>query len=100
MDRIYHCANDRISIQFGGIISTVIFFLWTNFGVVLTTSMYPKTIEGLGQSYINGLPFITNQLAGNLIIVPALFVFTYALININFKLKFDKVKNILIKPKF
>ena len=56
-----------------GIISTMVFFLWTNFGVVLTTNMYAKTADGLVQSYINALPFLRNQLIGNLIFVPVIF---------------------------
>ncbi len=56
--------------EIGGIFSTVTFFLWTNFGVVLTTTMYTKNFAGLLDSYINGLPFLYNQLVGNLIIVP------------------------------
>lgn len=60
----------------GALISTLLFFFWTNFGVVVTTSMYSKDIQGLIQSYQNGLPFLLNQLVGNLIIVPLVF-FTF-----------------------
>jgi hypothetical protein len=56
-----------------GIISTLLFFLWTNFGVVMIADSYSKDISGVLQSYINGLPFLANQLAGNLILVPVIF---------------------------
>lgn len=57
----------------GSLFSVIIFFLWTNFGVVITTSMYPDTIAGLLNSYINALPFLKNQLYGNLIFAPIIF---------------------------
>ncbi|MCA9379814.1 hypothetical protein KC675_01400 [Candidatus Dojkabacteria bacterium] len=57
----------------GSILSVIIFFLWTNFGVVVTTAMYPDTISGLINSYINALPFLKNQLYGNMIFAPMIF---------------------------
>jgi hypothetical protein len=57
-----------------GIVSTLIFFFWTNFGVVLTTNMYEKNLTGVISSYINGLPFLLNQLLSNLLIVPVIFL--------------------------
>jgi hypothetical protein len=57
-----------------GLLSTATFFLWTNLGVVLTTDMYQKNIVGLVESYINALPFLRNQLVGNIIIVPLVFL--------------------------
>lgn len=74
---------ERYPIVFGlgtGLIGSIVFFLWTNFGVVLTTNMYSKDIAGLIQSYINGLPFFRNQLLGNLVFVPiVLFLVNYSL---------------------
>lgn len=54
------------------LISTLLFFLWTNFGVVVVSEMYSKDAIGLLQSYVNGLPFLRNQLFGNLMIVPGM----------------------------
>lgn len=62
--------------ELGGILFTTIFFLWTNFGVVVVSNLYPKTISGLIQSYIMGLPFLMPQLVGNIIIVPSIFMVT------------------------
>ncbi|MEI6886696.1 MAG: DUF6580 family putative transport protein [bacterium] len=75
----------------GGLISTLIFFLWTNFGVVLTTSMYSKDLSGLIASYINAIPFVRPQLIGNLILVPlvllsAKFLFSENRLVVNSKL--------------
>jgi hypothetical protein len=59
-----------------GIISTIFFYLWTNFGVVVVSNLYPKTLEGVIQSYVMGLPFLVPQILGNLIIVPSIFFIT------------------------
>lgn len=55
----------------GGIVGSIWFYLWTNFGVWLLDSwgMYADNFTGLVQSYINGLPFLRNHLVGNLIIL-------------------------------
>lgn len=56
----------------GGVVTTLFFYVWTNFGVWHIGGLYPHTWAGLVQSYINGLPFLRMQLLGNLLIVPAL----------------------------
>lgn len=66
-------ASNLTGMQLAGVCFTLLFFLWTNLGVVLTTNMYSKDLTGLVQSYINALPFLQNQLLGNLIVVPLLF---------------------------
>lgn len=60
-----------------GVISTFWFYLWTNFGVVVLTTMYSKNITGLIDSYINALPFLKNQLYGNIFIVPSIFLASF-----------------------
>lgn len=55
----------------GGVASTLFFYVWTNFGVWHIGGLYPHTVVDLIQSYINGLPFLRNQLLGNIVIVPA-----------------------------
>lgn len=74
-------AIGLVSSQFAGIVATIVFFLWTNFGVWLIGNMYVKNLSGLVQSYINGLPFLSNQFIGNLIIVPIVFVASYLVFN-------------------
>ncbi|EKD78559.1 MAG: hypothetical protein ACD_41C00323G0002 [uncultured bacterium] len=59
-----------------GVLTTLFFFLWTNFGVWHLSGMYLPTWDGLMLSYFNGLPFLRNQLLGNLLIVPVLSVCT------------------------
>lgn len=61
-------------VQTGGMVITLFFFLWTNFGVVVTTNMYPKNFGGVLESYVNALPFLQNQLLGSLLIVPGIYL--------------------------
>lgn len=50
--------------------TSTFFFLWTNFGVWLTGSMYSRSLGGLLECYVAGLPFYRTMLLGNLLIVP------------------------------
>lgn len=70
-----------VSATVGGILAGFWFYLWTNFGVWLLDSwgMYNNDIGGLSASYISGLPFLKNQLIGNLIIIPLGFMLTESL---------------------
>jgi hypothetical protein len=56
-----------------GVAASVFFFVYTNFGVWVLTSMYPHTWAGLVQCYVMGLPFYRTMLLGNLVFVPAYF---------------------------
>jgi hypothetical protein len=47
------------------LISSILFFLITNFGV-WATGWYPRTLSGLMQSYTMGLPFFRNTVLGDL----------------------------------
>jgi hypothetical protein len=42
------------------------FWLWTNFGVWLTSGLYAKNIIGITTCYIAALPFLRNELLGSL----------------------------------
>lgn len=53
--------------------SSLVFFLITNFGVWLASSVYPANIAGLMASYVAGLPFFLNTLAGDLFYCGLLF---------------------------
>lgn len=58
-----------------GLVSTLFFYLWTNFGMwsigpAYKVLIYPLTWDGLIQCYIAALPFLRNQLVGNALIVP------------------------------
>lgn len=59
-----------------GIVSGLWFYIWTNFGVWALDQwgMYPKTVSGLFQAYVMGLPFLKANLSGNIILVTFSFV--------------------------
>ncbi|MGH8248590.1 MAG: DUF6580 family putative transport protein [Gammaproteobacteria bacterium] len=50
-----------------------LFFLITNFGVWAVGDLYPPTASGLWESYVAGLPFFRNTVAGDLIYTATLF---------------------------
>ena len=54
-------------ILFSGLVSSVCFFLITNFGVWLMSNMYVKNFEGLLQSYTMAIPFFHNTLISTFI---------------------------------
>lgn len=58
-----------------GILASLWFYLWTNFGVWLLDNwgMYPRTIMGLIDAYLLALPFLRYNLISNLIFVPVSF---------------------------
>ncbi len=61
------------------LLSSLLFFIITNFGVWFTSSMYPKTFLGLLHSYEMGLPFLKNTAVGDLLYTFAFFYgFDYA----------------------
>lgn len=45
---------------------SLLFFVLVNFGVWLSTDFYPKTIEGLELCYVAAIPFLMNQIIGDL----------------------------------
>ena len=58
----------------GAILSSVLlFFLITNFGVWAISDFYPRTWDGLLLCYVAALPFLQNQLTGDLLYTALLF---------------------------
>ncbi len=58
---------------------SLLFFFVTNFGVWVTGALYPKTATGLGLCYLAALPFLSNQIVGDLAYGALLFSFIYVL---------------------
>lgn len=56
---------EKITTRF--VIGPIIFFLFSNLGVWITSNMYLKTMGGLLQCYIAGLPFLNNSLISTLL---------------------------------
>jgi hypothetical protein len=57
----------------GSLIGVVCFYFWTNLGVVITSTMYPATLEGYLRSLVMALPFLKMQLISAAITTGALF---------------------------
>lgn len=49
----------------GTLVSSILFFVITNFGVWLVGSIYEKTFEGLIQAYLYAIPFFRNTIVGD-----------------------------------
>ena len=68
--------RNRITVTntaFAVVVSSVLFFLLTNFGAWLTSALYAKTAEGLMQAFVAGIPFFQNSLLGNLAYAAVIF---------------------------
>lgn len=61
------------NITFAVVASSVLFFLLTNFGAWMTSGLYVKSVEGLMQAYVAGIPFFQNSLVGNLAYTAVIF---------------------------
>ena len=58
----------------GSVLATIIFFLVSNFGTWISPySLFPNTFGGLVSTYVAGLPFALNTLAGDMFFSLALF---------------------------
>lgn len=55
------------------VLSSILFFVVTNFGVWMAGTLYPKTWAGLMSAYLAALPFLRNTVLGDLSYVAVLF---------------------------
>jgi hypothetical protein len=55
------------------LLSALVFFIVTNFGVWAFDALYPKTFPGLVACYVAAIPFFRNTLLGDLIYTAVLF---------------------------
>lgn len=62
-----------VSLTFGALTASVIFFLLSNFGVWASSLAYPKDINGLMACYAIALPFFDNTILGDLFFTFVLF---------------------------
>ncbi len=66
-------------ILFSGLISSIAFFVITNFGVWAISGMYEKNFSGLVQSYFMAIPFFHNTLISTFLYLFVLkFLFEFA----------------------
>jgi hypothetical protein len=71
-----------------GIVSSLFFFFYTNFGWWLLSGMYSYSWHGLIQCYTMALPFLRINLLGNLFFVPLFFTLFLFVWKYYFLLKF------------
>ncbi|MBV9080391.1 MAG: hypothetical protein JO102_04645 [Elusimicrobia bacterium] len=65
--------RDTGSVALGAISGSVLFFLVTNFGHWVSTSMYPKSPAGLAACFTAAIPFFRNTLLGDVAFTAAFF---------------------------
>jgi len=63
----------------GSVLASVQFYLVTNFGTWFSTKLYPPTLAGLLDCYVQGLPYFGYTLAGD-VVCSALLFGAYALL--------------------
>ena len=66
------------------VVSSFLFFMLTNFGVWFGAAFYPQNVNGLLTAYVAGLPFLFNQIAGDLFFAGIIF-YVYEYFNANVK---------------
>ncbi len=66
--------KSAVTVVGASIVSSLLFFIVTNGGVwILSTSLYPKTVDGFVGCYIAAIPFFRNSLIGDLLYTVILF---------------------------
>jgi uncharacterized protein DUF6580 len=70
---LFRNGVDISKVIFGALGSSLIFFLLSNFGVWASTGAYPVNFGGLLACYAAGLPFLINQVFGDLFFSVILF---------------------------
>lgn len=61
------------NVLLASVLTAIVFFLVTNFGVWAGGTMYPKTAAGLGACYVAAIPFFWNTLLSNILFSAVLF---------------------------
>jgi hypothetical protein len=76
---IYSKKVNVLNVIGGALGASLIFFLLSNFGVFISSPMYPKDVTGLIACYTAALPFAQGTLMGNVIYSSVLFGAYYVL---------------------
>jgi hypothetical protein len=69
---IFKSVNPK-RILTGGLVSTLLFFIITNFGCWIGSATYPQNFSGLMECYAMGIPFLKGTLLGDLFYCCVLF---------------------------
>ena len=62
-----------LRVGFAAIVSSVLFFVITNFGMWMFSGFYPRTTAGLEACFVAAIPFFQNTLTGDLFYAALLF---------------------------
>jgi hypothetical protein len=65
-------------------VSSLVFFFVSNFGVWFVDTMYTKSISGLMECFMMGIPFYQSQFTADMILTPVLFYTLTRFLNFSF----------------
>lgn len=71
--------KNMVTIFSCSVVGSLVFFIISNFGVWYSSSMYPHNFSGLVSCYVAGLPFLDNQILGDLF-YSFVFLISYQLV--------------------
>lgn len=76
------------SIVASGILSSITFYLLSNFGVWYCSSMYSYDVVGIIRCYVMGLPFLNGTICGDLFSVVLIYYTSNIIVDISNKLAY------------
>jgi hypothetical protein len=65
--------RSALRIGAAAVVSSILFFAITNFGMWLFSGIYPRTVTGLEACFVAAIPFFQNTIAGDLFYATLLF---------------------------
>ncbi len=65
--------RSALRVTSAAVLSAVLFFVLTNFGVWAFSALYPKTVTGFAECYVAAIPFFLNMLLSDLVYSALLF---------------------------
>jgi hypothetical protein len=65
--------TSAVRVGSAAILSSVLFFVITNFGMWMFSGFYPRTLAGLEACYVAAIPFFQNTVVGDLFYAALLF---------------------------
>jgi len=79
------------NIVIAALVSSILFFVITNFGVWLIDTLYPKTLSGLIECFAMALPFFRNTLSGDMLFTVILFGLCWTFERVNPALRDSRI---------
>src|SRR6476661_4312654 len=65
--------TSAVRVGSAAVLSSILFFVITNFGMWMFSGFYPRTLAGLEACYVAAIPFFQNTIAGDLFYATLLF---------------------------